>query len=264
MSKALLYDATMCIGCKQCEQACAQQNHLRYDDAVAAESVQSDHKYTVVMTKVVNKEDKFMRRLCMHCEHPTCASVCPVGAFHKTKDGPVLYDVWKCIGCRYCMVACPFAQPKYEWGSLNPRVRKCIMCPDRVSAGKPTACAEICPTGATKFGDRDDLIREAKERIRQNPGTYLNRIYGLNEVGGTYVLILSGVNVEEYGYPASAKIGETPMPEYTGRVMERIPDFIPVWSLVLGGIYWISHRREEVAAAEAEERERIRANGSAR
>jgi Fe-S-cluster-containing hydrogenase component 2 len=75
MSKALLYDATMCIGCKQCEQACAQQNKLPYDDTVAAESVQSEHKYTVVLTK----DDKFMRRLCVHCEHPACASACPVG-----------------------------------------------------------------------------------------------------------------------------------------------------------------------------------------
>lgn len=246
MSKALLYDATMCIGCKQCEAACAQQNNLPYDDAVAAESEQSAHKYTVVKTM----DSKFMRRLCMHCEKPACASACPVGAFHKTKEGPVVYDVWKCIGCRYCMVACAFGQPKYEWGSLNPRVQKCIMCPDRIAA----ACAEICPTGATKFGDRDDLIREAKDRIRQNPGTYIDRIYGLNEVGGTSVLIISGENPEQYGYPASPKIGDTPVPEYTGRVMERIPDFIPVWSLVLGGIYWISHRRDEVAEAEAEEK----------
>ena len=108
------------------------------------------------------------------------------------------------------MVACAFAQPKYEWKSLNPRVRKCIMCPDRVSAGKPTACAEICPTGATKFGERDDLIKEAQDRIDHNPSNYVNRIYGLKEVGGTSVLLLSSVNVEEYGYPASAKVGEIP------------------------------------------------------
>jgi len=255
MSKALLYDATMCIGCKQCENGCAQQNSLPYDDKVAAESVQSAHKYTVVLTK----DDKFMRRLCMHCEKPACASVCPVGAFHKTKAGPVVYDVWKCIGCRYCMVACVFGQPKYEWQSLNPRVRKCIMCPDRIAAGKQTACAEVCPTGATKFGDRDDLIKEAQDRIRQNPSTYRPYIYGLNEVGGTSVFIISSNKAEDYGYPSLAKIGDTPMPEYTGRVMDRIPDFIPVWTLALGGIYWISHRRDEVAAAEAEEKKQ---NGS--
>jgi formate dehydrogenase iron-sulfur subunit len=244
--------------------ACADQNKLPYNEAIAAESVQSAHKYTVVMTK----GDKFMRRLCMHCEHPACASACPVGALHKTKEGPVTYDVWKCIGCRYCMVSCAFNQPKYEWGSLNPRVRKCIMCPDRVVAGKQTACAEICPTGATKFGDRDDLINEAKDRLRQNPSAYLPRIYGLSEVGGTCVLILAAAKVEDFGYPAPEKIGDTPVPEYTGRVMEKVPDFIPVWSLVLGGIYWISHRRQEVARAEAQERGREKEsadkNGSAR
>lgn len=250
MSKALLYDATLCIGCKQCEGACAQQNNLPYDDTVAAESVQSAHKYTVVLTK----NDKYMRRLCMHCQEPACASVCPVGALHKTQAGPVVYDVWKCIGCRYCMVACPFNQPKYEWQSLNPRVRKCIMCPDRVAAGKQTACAEICPTGATKFGERDELIAEAKERIQKNPGNYKQRIYGLNEVGGTSVLLIAGTDFEDFGYPASPRVGDRPMPEYTGRVMERIPDFVPLWTLVLGGIYWISHRRDEVAAAEAAEK----------
>ena len=256
MSKALLYDSTLCIGCKQCEQACATQNVLPYNDSIAGEEFQSAHKLTAVLTR----GDKFVRRLCMHCQRPACASVCPVGAFHKTKEGPVVYDVWKCIGCRYCMAACPFSQPKYEWGSLNPRVRKCIMCPERVTAGQQTACAEICPTGATKFGERDDLVREAQDRLKQNPSNYKPRIYGLHEVGGTSVLILAGVDVEEFGYPASEKIGDVPLPEYTGKVMERIPDFIPVWSLVLGGIYWISHRRAEVAAAEAEEKK----NGSAR
>ena|SRR5579885_2602892 len=248
MSKALLYDATVCIGCKQCEQACADQNKLPYSDAVAAEDRQSDHKYTVVLTK----GDKFMRRLCMHCEHPACASVCPVGAFHKTDEGPVVYDVWKCIGCRYCMVACAFAQPKYEWQSLNPRVRKCIMCPDRIKAGQQTACAEICPTGATKFGERDALIVEAQQRIRDNPDKYLHHIYGLTEVGGTSVLLLSGVSFEEFGYPKPEKIGDIPMPEYTMRVLSKIPDFIPLWASVLGGVYWITHRREDVAAAEGQ------------
>jgi formate dehydrogenase iron-sulfur subunit len=250
MSKAILYDATLCIGCKQCESACAQQNQLPYDDKVAAESVQTDHKFTVVLTK----EDKFMRRLCQHCEHPACASVCPVGAFHKTADGPVVYDVWKCIGCRYCMVACAFSVPKYEWGALNPRVRKCIMCPDRVSQGLATACATACPTGATKFGDRDAMIAEAKDRLRLNPDTYVPHIYGLDEVGGTSVLMLSSVPFEGFGLPKIARIGDTPLPEYTGRVMEMMPDFIPLWALVLGGVYWVSNRRKEVEEVEAEEK----------
>ena len=88
MSKAILYDATLCIGCKQCEGACAEQNKLPYDDKVAGETIQSEHKYTVVLTQ----NDRYMRRLCQHCNEPACASVCPVGAFHKTKEGPVVYD----------------------------------------------------------------------------------------------------------------------------------------------------------------------------
>ncbi|HKS76413.1 MAG TPA: 4Fe-4S dicluster domain-containing protein [Terriglobales bacterium] len=244
MSKALLYDATVCIGCKQCEQACADKNKLRYDDTVAAEQRQSEHKYTVLLTK----NDKFMRRLCMNCQEPACASVCPVGALRKTELGPVTYDENKCMGCRYCMVACPFGVPKYEWGKVLPKVQKCTMCADRVAAGKQTACAEICPTGATKFGDRDELILEAQRRIRENPGQYVNHIYGLTEVGGTSVLLLSSVPFEEFGYRAD--LSKDPLPILTYRVLSRIPDFVPLGGMLLGGVWWITHRREEVAAAE--------------
>jgi formate dehydrogenase iron-sulfur subunit len=247
MGKGILYDSTLCIGCKLCEKACAEHNGLPYNDAIAAEPKQSDHKFTAVLTE----GDKFMRRLCMHCNEPACASVCPVGAFHKTSEGPVVYDVWKCIGCRYCMVACAFAQPKYEWGSLNPRVRKCIMCPDLLKEGKQTACAEACPTGATKFGDRDELLKEAQERIRQNPGNYVNHIYGQDEVGGTSVLLLSAIPFEQFGYPSIEKIGNKALPQLTRSVMSKVPDFIPLWSMILGGIYWLAHRKEEVASAEA-------------
>jgi formate dehydrogenase iron-sulfur subunit len=249
MSKALLYDATQCIGCKQCEQACAEQNQLPYDEKVAAEEQQSAHKFTVVLAK----NDKFMRRLCMNCADPACASVCPVGALRKTAAGPVIYQEDRCMGCRYCMVACPFGVPKYEWSKVLPRVQKCTMCPDRVQAGKPTACAEICPTGATKFGERDELVAEAQRRIRENPGNYVPHIYGLTEVGGTSVLLLSGVPFEEFGYRTD--MTPDPLPLYTYRVLSRIPDFIPLGGMLLGGIWWITHRREEVAAAEGNSRE---------
>ncbi len=152
------------------------------------------------------------------------------------------------------MLACAFAVPKYEWQKLNPRVRKCIMCPDLVAKGEPTACTSACPTGATKFGEREDLVREAQDRIRQNPSNYVNHIYGLQEVGGTNVLMLSSVPFEQYGLPKLERVGETPLPEYTGRVMRLMPDFIPLWALILGGVYWVSNRRAEVAEVEAEER----------
>ena len=247
MSKALLYDATLCIGCKRCEEACAVQNKLPYDEKTAAEAVQSDHKYTVVLTK----GEKFMRRLCMNCVDPACASVCPVGALRKTAAGPVIYEEDRCMGCRYCMVACPFSVPKYEWAKTLPKVRKCTMCPDRVVAGLPTACAEACPTGATSFGERDDLIAEARKRLRENPANYVNRIYGLNEVGGTSVFLLSSMPVEEFGYPAA--LTAEPMPVLTYRALSHIPDLVTMGSVLLGGIWWITNRRAEVAAAEKDE-----------
>ncbi len=249
MSKALLYDATLCIGCKLCERACAEHNQLPYDDRTAAENYQSAHKYTVVLTR----GDKFMRRLCMNCEDPACASVCPVGALHKTAAGPVIYDENRCMGCRYCMVACPFGVPKYEWHKVLPKVQKCTMCPDRVAVGKPTACAEICPTGATKFGEREELINEAQQRLRDSPDKYVKHIYGLNEVGGTSVLLLSGVPFEGFGYRAD--LSQDPLPILTYRVLSRIPDFVPLGGILLGGVWWITHRREEVAAAEGRARQ---------
>ena len=247
MSKGILYDATLCINCKQCEQACADKNKLSYNDAIAAEDRQSEHKYTVVLAK----GEKYMRRLCMNCADPACASVCPVAALRKTADGPVIYEEARCMGCRYCMAACPFGVPKYEWSKLLPKVQKCTMCADRVQAGKPTACAEACPTGATKFGERDELIKEAEQRLHDSPGKYVNHIYGLTEVGGTSVLMLSSVPFEEFGFPA--ELTRDPLPLLTYRVLSRIPDFVPLGGILLGGVWWITHRREEVAAAEAQE-----------
>jgi len=251
MSKALLYDATMCIGCKQCEVACATENKLPYNDRIASEQKQSDHKYTAVLTK----GDKFMRRLCMNCQDPACASACPVAALRKTPAGPVTYDEGRCMGCRYCMVACPFSVPKYEWGKVLPKVRKCTMCPDRVAAGKQTACAEICPTGATKFGERDDLINEAQQRIRDNPGQYVKHIYGQNEVGGTSMLLLSSVPFEEFGYPGDM-LTEA-MPLLTSRVLSKVPDVVSLGGVLLGGIWWITNRRVAVAAAEHGENDTV-------
>ena len=247
MSKALLYDATLCIGCKLCEEGCAKENGLPYDPTVAAQEQTSSSKYTAILTR----PESFMRRLCMHCQDPTCASVCPVGALTKSALGPVLYDETKCMGCRYCMLACPFSVPKYEWNKLTPRIRKCDMCSKRVAAGRPTACAEVCPTGATKFGERDALIAEARQRIEQEPGKYVPHLYGLNEVGGTSVLLLSAVPFATFDYPSQR---DEALPLLTYRVLARIPDFVVLGSVLLGGIWWITQRRIEVAALEGRER----------
>jgi len=244
MSKGLLYDATLCIGCKACEQACAEQHGLPYNDNIAKEEKQSEHKYTVVLTH----DDKFMRRLCMNCLDPTCASVCPVAALRKTTLGPVTYEAERCIGCRYCMLACPFSVPKYEWSKTWPLVRKCDMCTDRLSNGRPTACAEVCPTGATKFGERDDLIAEAKDRLAKGQGQYVDHVYGLQEVGGTSVLLLSSVPFETFGYKTD--LSTEALPLLTERVLSRLPDVVAVGAVALGGIWWLRNRAEEVAEAE--------------
>lgn len=250
MAKAILYDATQCIGCLECEKACAQQNGLPYNDEVAKLKKTCDTKFTYVAVKN-DAGEKYMRTLCMHCIDPTCVSVCPVKALEKTKEGPVVYDASKCMGCRYCMMACPFQIPKYEWTKAIPTVRKCIMCSDRVKAGKPTACAEACPTGATLFGDRELLLVDAHKRLDANPLQYVNHIYGEKEAGGTGVLMLSSVRFAEFGLPSN--LGTQSLPSITGAVLEHVPDVVALGSAVLGGIYWITHRREVVALAEKDE-----------
>ncbi|PSH03492.1 MAG: 4Fe-4S ferredoxin [Acidobacteria bacterium] len=204
MSKAILYDATLCTGCKQCERACAKQDNLPYDDEIAAEE-QSAHKYTVVQ----EIDGKFMRKLCLQCNKPACATV-NCGVYRKLPEGPVVVIRSACIGCGLCLSRCPFEQVKPCWTTVPFSVRKCEMCYERVTKGLATACATVCPTGATKFGDRDALLAEAKERIRQNPDKYVNHIYGENEVGGTSVLLLSSVPFEKFGWPTAEELAERP------------------------------------------------------
>lgn len=246
MSKGLLYDATQCVNCLECERACATENKLPYNDSIEKQKKTNEFKFTYVAAK----GEKYMRRMCMHCQDPACASVCPVGALEKTKLGPVAYDASKCMGCRYCMIGCPYDIPKYEWSKVIPTVRKCVLCSDRVKAGKQTACAEACPTGATLFGERQELLEEARKRIRENPDSYVNHIYGEHELGGTSVLMLSSVPFDQFGMKP---FESTPLPELTGRALERIPDVVTMGGTLLGGIYWITHRREVVAAAERAE-----------
>lgn len=244
MSKAILYDSTLCIGCKACEGACAERWGLLYDDKVAAQERLSAQKLTAIETH----GEHYSRRLCMHCKEPTCVSVCPVGALKKTTLGPVVYDPAKCMGCRYCMTACPFQVPSYEWNSRLPKVRKCDMCYERQRAGKPTACTEACPVGATLSGEHDALVAEARKRLAEKPGQYYPRIYGLHEAGGTSVLYLSAVPFEKIGLKTN--LPPEPLPALTWRVLETVPDVVTVGSVLLGGIYWITNRRDDVARKE--------------
>jgi formate dehydrogenase iron-sulfur subunit len=244
MSRAILYDSTLCVGCRACEAACSERWGLPYNDKIAAEEKISAHKLTTIETH----GERYTRRLCMNCQQPACASVCPVGALQKTALGPVVYDASKCMGCRYCMQACPFQVPSYEWDRRLPRVRKCDMCYERQSQGKATACSEACPVGATITGDRDEMIAEARKRIAEKPADYHPKIFGLSEVGGTSVFYLSAVPFEQLGM--GGNIPQESLPETTWRVLELLPDVVSTGCVLLGGIWWITNRRSEVAAKE--------------
>jgi formate dehydrogenase iron-sulfur subunit len=241
MSVGLLFDATQCIGCGACSAACKEQNDL----PLPIEPETTAYTWTTVQ----QRDGVNVRRLCMHCLEPTCVSVCPVGALSKTPEGPVVYDSKKCIGCRYCIMACPFGVPKYQWDRVIPVVGKCILCSGRVKSGLPTACAAVCPTGATLFGERDTLIREARSRIAERPERYVDHVYGLEEAGGTSVLMLSGVAFERLGMKTD--LPRQPLPMLTWQVMSKIPDFVLLAGAFLFGIHWITRRRDEVQRSES-------------
>ncbi len=236
MKGAILFDSTKCIGCEACVAACKEKNNL----PVAIDSKPTAYTWTVVEQR--NKA--FIRRLCMHCEVPTCVSVCPVQAFRKEANGPVVYDASRCIGCRYCIMACPFDVPKYQWDRAVPIVQKCDMCADRIAAGQQPACASVCPTGATLFGDRDRLIGEARVRLAAAPKSYVPKIYGLEEAGGTSVLMLSSLPFSGLGLRTDLPLA--PLPMLTWKVLAKIPDVVVVGGAFLYGIWWITNRRNKV------------------
>ncbi len=249
--KGLLFDSTLCISCGACYTACKEENKL----PKTADDPFRDHLSADTYTVLEDHQGNITRKLCMHCQEPTCVSVCPVGAFTKTSLGPVVYDAHKCIGCRYCMQACPHTIPRYEWTTAyNPRVRKCIMCPQRLEAGKDTACAEACPVGATKFGYRDELITEALQRIKESPDKYYPEVYGMKEGGGTNVLILSAVPFDKLGFITS--LPAKPLPELTAQVLEKLPTVVSVGGVFLGGMYWLTKRKNELAKEQRAKNER--------
>jgi formate dehydrogenase iron-sulfur subunit len=240
MTWGLLFDSTRCIGCGGCSAACKEQNGL----PMPIEDKTTAYTWTVVE----NRNGVNVRHLCMHCLEPTCASVCPVGALQKLDDGPVVYDSKLCIGCRYCIMACPFGVPKYQWDRPVPVVGKCVMCASRIAKGEPTACASVCPTGATVFGDRDELIKEARKRMADEPDRYVDHIFGLNEAGGTSVIMLAGVPFADLGMRED--LPKEALPLLTWRVLSHRPDFVVQAAALLYGIHWITKRRSYVRMVE--------------
>jgi len=240
-ARGLLIDVKRCIGCRACVGACKKAHGFPADDGATELSATA---YTALLDK---GEDLHVRRLCMHCVTPSCASVCPVGALKKTEAGPVVYDARRCLGCRYCMVACPFGVPRYEWHAAVPAVRKCDLCVERLGRGEVPACVEACPAEATVAGSRSELLAEAHRRINEEGG-YFPHVYGAREVGGTSVLFLSPVSFAELGLPQG--LGDAPLPGLTRQALEKIPGVVTIGGAALLAVWWITHRREEVARAQ--------------
>ncbi len=246
----VLIDTTKCVGCKSCQSACKLANHLPTDDnpvslSATTLSVVDFRNVSNVPNKPVIKP---VKRQCMHCAEPACASVCPVGALYKTESGCVAYDADKCIGCRYCMTACPFGVPKYDWNSPSPKIIKCTQnCLKDGSRDKP-ACVGACPAGALQYGDRRQLLTIANDRIAKEPNKYVNYIYGENDIGGTSMLYLSGVPFEQLGFRTD--LPKEPLPQYTQNVMEKVPYILGAVLATMSGIAWWTHRSEVKAVPE--------------
>jgi len=242
---AMLYDTTLCIGCRACQTACRDWNQTSvqkdpsrlYD---APQELAAD-TWTLIQLYQDEEEQSFVKHQCMHCLHPSCASACPVHALEKRANGPVLYDPDRCIGCRYCMLACPFGVPRFEWDEVIPVIAKCTFCDDRLEAGNGPNCAEACPTGALVWGTRSDLLKEATDRQAASPGRYISHIYGEDDAGGTSVLYLSHVPFDNLGFP---ELGPEPRPELSeqmGNIL--IPGVVFGVPFILAGIRYVASRR---------------------
>jgi len=240
--KAVLVDTTVCIGCRKCEWACNQASKLPAGDIKSFEdkSVFNLHRrpsetaLTVVNTYLdpsLPDKQRYLKVQCMHCNHPACVSACIVGAIRKTEQGPVIYDAWKCMGCRYCMVACPFQIPAYEYANaLAPQVRKCSFCYERLTQeGKKPACVEICPNEALTFGARRELLELAHARIELSPGRYYNHVYGEDEAGGTSWFYLASADFANTELP---RLSSQPIPEATEKIQHGVfKAFVPPLAL---------------------------------
>jgi formate dehydrogenase iron-sulfur subunit len=283
MSHATLIDTTKCIGCRSCQVTCKQWNGNAGEKTQVRAGLGLQNPVTlsaktfalVTSTEVVDETAPgglhwvFTKRQCMHCEDPACASACPVTALHKGADGKVTYDEAKCIGCRYCMWACPFGAPTAEWDSLAPRIRKCTMCADRESdphlavrndqpltdedrkryaaAHAVPACVKQCPAGALEYGDRTALLAKARERIARAPERYHAHVYGEQEAGGTNMLYLTAVPPQELGLPA---VGTESYAARSKVALGAVPPAVVGVGAALGAVYALGQRRAAVAVAE--------------
>ena len=261
-SNGVLCDTSLCIGCRKCEQACNTVNELpapvkTFDDLTVLDQKRrtTNNAFTVVNRyDNADKSDQtsYRKMQCNHCLEPACASACFVKALQKSPSGAVVYDASVCVGCRYCMIACPFEIPTYEYDEvLTPRIRKCTLCQPRITKGLRPQCVEICPTGALSFGKRDALLEVAKKRIMDKSDQYINHIYGQHEMGGTSWLYIADTSFAQIGL--NEHLGDKPAIEYTSGVLSAVPLVVGLWPVLLTGVYAITKRKEIIAKKEQAE-----------
>ncbi len=277
----ILYDATLCIGCKVCEVACKNRNnkpkvHSEIETYYGVDQVWDSardldsstmNKIKLYRNGTGEVKDRavdgfsFIKRACMHCIDPDCASACPVSALVKDPvTGIVKYDINACCGCRYCQVACPYLIPKFEYEKAFPQLVKCEMCQHIIAGNGIPGCCEACPTGASIFGPVMLLLEEAKKRLAMKEGevydfpistvnaenltsrpvaSYVNHIYGEKEGGGTQYIILSGIPFQNLGLPdlpdhSDASISESIQHTiYKGMILPLV---------LLAGLSFLSYR----------------------
>jgi Fe-S-cluster-containing dehydrogenase component len=252
----LLYDTTVCIGCKACVAACTAANGLEPDTEMSGGIWQMPIDLNPQTKNIIQlyrspdgAESSFMKRQCMQCVDPACASACPFSALSKGKFGIVEWEPSRCIGCRFCEISCPFDVPRFEWAKFNPKIVKCELCRHRLPDGLQPACTEVCPVGAVIFGTRDQLLREAHRRIAASPGKYYqDRVYGEHDLGGTQVVYLSHVPFARLGLPEA---GTESRAHYGEKVHGVLYKGMVVPTVVYAGLAFLMRRRFKVHDEEA-------------
>jgi formate dehydrogenase iron-sulfur subunit len=276
-TKSTLVDTTNCIGCRACQVACKQWNDREAEQTELQlgnigfqnPATLSANTYTLISFHELLDEKApgglkyiFSMRRCLHCLDPACASACPTTALKRLVDGPVNYEASKCIGCRYCVWACPWGVPTPEWNSLAPKIQKCTHCAERgeqplplTRNGQPPdkqtkesflanistpACVKACPADALVFGEREDMLKEARRRMAKRPEKYVDHIYGEHEAGGTTVLYLASVPFEKLGFP---DVGVKPYPAPAAAALGSVPPAVIAIGALLAGVYGVFKRR---------------------
>jgi Fe-S-cluster-containing dehydrogenase component len=265
----VLVDLSRCVGCRSCEAACNKEQNLPapekpfndfsvFDEIHHGQKRRTDEtRYTIVNRyDIPGREHPLFRKIqCNHCLEPACLTSCFVNAYTKTPEGAVIYDSSVCVGCRTCMVACPFYIPTFRYSSaFKPRIMKCVFCHDtRLTKGLPPACVEACPQEALTFGRRTDLVAAGKQRIRENPGRYIDHLYGEHEAGGTSWMYLSPAPFEQVGIDTT--VPKEPILNYVKDFLSIVPMVLTIWPALFAGFHLLATRKDKMAEQKKSEGE---------